>query len=407
MERHKPDFLLLFTVLCLLGFGLVMVYSAGMVNAVLVLNQSPSYYFTHQLISAALGLALMFLMMRVPFTALKRHAKWITIATAVSLILVFAPGIGHSAQGVRRWIGPISLHLQPSEFALVGVLIYLAHIYDKNAAFTHRFSRGVLPPLIVLGGLFLLIIKEPDMGTGMLLLLSGLSVMFAAGIRKSHLAVLIASLSPIILAFILLKGYRSRRLFAFLHNGGYQIRESLIAINNGGLFGKGLGQGIQSYGFLPVPEADFIFSIIVEELGLIGAALVLGAFGFLVWRGIKIGLGLPNRFASLLAIGISCMIGIGVLINVCSATGLIPITGIPLPFISYGGTALVGKLAAMGILLSLSRHTIEPAAAAHSREQLNNVKPFPTKGSARPSQRRASRKAAVSGRVSPVQTRKG
>ncbi|MCY0876708.1 MAG: putative peptidoglycan glycosyltransferase FtsW [Firmicutes bacterium] len=407
MDRHKPDFLLLFTVLCLLGFGLVMVYSAGMVNAVLVLNQSPSYYFTHQVISAVLGIALMFVMMRVPFTVLKKSAKGITIATIISLILVFVPGIGHSAQGVRRWIGPVSLHLQPSEFALVGVLIYLAHIYDKNASFTSRFSRGVVPPLIVVGGLFLLIIKEPDMGTGMLLLLSGLAVMFAAGIRKSHFTLLLMSLVPVVIAFILMKGYRSRRLSAFLHSGGYQIKESLIAINNGGLFGKGLGQGIQSYGFLPVPEADFIFSIIVEELGLIGAALMLGAFGFLVWRGIKIGLGLPNRFASLLAIGISCMIGIGVLINVCSATGLIPITGIPLPFISYGGTALVVKLGAMGILLSLSRYTIEPMEAARSREQLSNIRPFTAASANGVSQRRPKRKPAAASRMSTTQTRKG
>ncbi|MCY0902276.1 MAG: putative peptidoglycan glycosyltransferase FtsW [Firmicutes bacterium] len=404
MDRHKPDFLLLFSILCLVAIGLVMVYSAGMVNAVLVLGQSPAYYFTHQAVSAALGLVLMLIMMNIPYTVLKRLAKPITIATVVLLALVFVPGVGHASLGVRRWVGPISLHIQPSEMALVGVLIYLAHIYDKNAKLTERFSRGVIPPMIILGLQFGLVMLEPDMGTGMLLLLSGLAVMFAAGIRWSHIVALFALLSPLMVGLIFLKGYRSRRLLSFLHGGGYQMRESLIAIYNGGLFGRGLGQGIQSYGFLPVPEADFIFSIIIEELGLLGAALILALFGFVVWRGIQIARSLENRFASLLAIGISSMIGFGVLINVSAATGIIPITGIPLPFISYGGTALVVKLTAAGMLLSLSRYT---SPARLNGRLADNVRALPADGER--SQRTAKRMRQAMSRADQTtfDTRKG
>lgn len=367
MRKHKPDFLLLFTVLSLVVFGVVMVYSASMVWAIQVTGASPAYYFERQLIYAIIGLVIMFIFMNIPYTRIHRWAKWISLGTLISLILVLIPGIGHKAANVRRWIGPPSLKFQPSEIALVGILIYLAYIYDKNGNKVELFKRGVLPPLLMVGAQFILIVLEPDMGTAMLLLLSGLTVMFAAGIRKLHIAVIGLILTPIIAAFAVFESYRNIRLEVFLHPwspkytnlGGYQLQQSLIAIYHGGLFGQGLGRGIEPFLYLPIPHEDFIFAIIIEELGFVGAAAVLGLFALLIWRGIRISQRLTNRFASLLAIGLSSMIGLGVLINVCVVTGLMPITGIPLPFISYGGTALIMKLCAAGMLLSLSRYTVD------------------------------------------------
>ncbi|WP_146192749.1 putative lipid II flippase FtsW [Sulfoacidibacillus thermotolerans] len=377
MRRHRPDFLLLFSILCLVTFGVVMVYSASMVWAIQVTNASPGYYFKRQLIYALIGIVVMFVFMNIPYTVIHRHAKWITLGILMSLFIVLIPGIGHKAAGVRRWIGPPFLHFQPSEIALVGVLIYLAYIFDKKGEKINSFTRDVMPPLTILGIQFLLILLEPDMGTGMLLLLSGLIVMFVAGIRKVHIFTIGGILLPIIVAFAWLESYRNIRIKIFLNpwnpaytnKGGYQLQQSLIAIYHGGLFGQGIGRGIEPFLYLPIPHEDFIFAIIVEELGFVGAAFVLGLFAIVIWRGIMISQHLANRFASLLAAGLSSMIGLGVLINVGVVTGLMPITGIPLPFISYGGTALIMKLCAAGILLSLSRYTIPETNSATKKAQ--------------------------------------
>ncbi len=363
MKRHKPDFLILFIVLTLVAFGLLMIFSASMVWAVQVVGEPPTYYVKRQIIFAIVGLVLMLVLMNIGPNTIRRWAKFFSIITLFMLIAVLIPGIGHKAAGVRRWLGPI----QPSELAQIGILFYLAYIFDKNKKKLHDFRHGVLPPLLMLGFQFVLVLLEPDMGTGMLLLLSGLVIVIAAGVRFLHLLVIGVMFIPMVIAFAVFESYRNIRIQVFLHpwsqalvnKGGYQIQQSLMAIYHGGLFGQGLGQGISPYLYLPIPHEDFIFAVIVEELGIAGAFVLLALYASLVWRGIKVGLQLQNRFASLLAYGISGMIGVGTLINVAAVTGLIPVTGIPLPFISYGGTALVAKMAAMGILLSLSRYTRE------------------------------------------------
>ncbi|WP_336433220.1 putative lipid II flippase FtsW [Ferroacidibacillus organovorans] len=354
-----------FITLCLVAFGLVMVYSSSMVYALQVVGSSSSYFFRHQLLSAGIGFAGMFILMNVPPDFFNRHARKITLVILLCLILVLIPHIGHQSQNVRRWLGPPSLLFQPSEFSLLTILIYAAYIFAKRHDQIHSFKKGVIPPFLMIGLQTFLILKEPDMGTSMLLLLSGLAVMFAAGIRYRHMAILAGFLAPVLLLFIYMQRYRAQRLLVFLHpfspkyanQGGYQLIQSFIAIYHGGWFGKGLGRGIQPFGYLPVPHADFIFAVIVEELGLVGAFGVLLAFSYFIWRGMKIAISLEDRFSSLLAIGIVSMITWGVIINVGAVSGLLPVTGIPLPFISYGGTALIVKLWSVGILLSLSRYT--------------------------------------------------
>lgn len=385
MQRHKPDFILLIIILSLVAFGLVMVYSASMVWAIKVNGTSPSYFFEHQLLTAIAGILMMTILMNVPYTFWMKHARGISILTLLGVFCVLIPGIGHKAQGVRRWIGPVSLHMQPSEIALVGIVIYLAYIYSKNRQKVQSFSRGVIPPLVMVGAQFVFIILEPDMGTAVLFLATSLTVMFAAGIRKRHVVMLSFIMAPILAAFIWFEHYRNIRLLVFLHpwdpaytnDGGYQLQQSLIAIFHGGLFGSGLGQGVEPFLYLPIPYADFIFSIIVEELGLLGALVLFAFYSVLIWRGIRIAQKLENRFASLLAIGISSMVGFGILINVGAVTGLLPVTGIPLPFISYGGTALFVKLCAMGILLSLSRYTLSEHTAYLHTSANNKVRQLP------------------------------
>ncbi len=363
MKRHKPDFMILFIVLTLVAFGFLMVYSASMVWAVMVVGKSPTYYVYRQIIFALLGLALMVVLMNIGPTTYKKLARWIAVLSFIMLIAVLIPGIGHKAAGVRRWLGPI----QPSELAQVGILFYLANIFDNNKNKLQQFKRGVLLPFAMLGFQFVLIVLEPDMGSGMLLLMSGLFVIFAAGVKWRHMAAISVILVPCIVLFAVLEAYRNIRIKVFLHPwsakylnlGGYQIQQSLMAIYHGGWFGQGIGNGIAPYLYLPIPHEDFIFAVIVEELGIVGAFVVLALYASLVWRGIRVGLHLNHRFSSLLAYGLSGMIGMGALINVAAVTGLIPVTGIPLPFISYGGTALVAKMAAMGVLLGLSRYTDE------------------------------------------------
>ncbi len=403
MRRHKPDFILLFVVFCLVAFGLVMVYSSSMVWAVQVVNTSPAHFFKLQLIYAIIGIVGMFAIMRLRYEGIKKLARPIYLFTLLSLILVLVPGIGHKENGVRRWIGPISLHFQPSELALVGILFYMAFMYDKHQDGVRNFWRGVFPPLLMLGFQFLLVMKQPDMGTAMLLLLSGLSIMFAAGIRKRHMALIALIFTPIIAAFAWFEAYRNARLLVFLHawdpkytnKGGYQLQQSLIAIYHGGLFGQGLGRGIQPFLYLPIPYADFIFAIVIEELGLVGAIALLGLFSALIWRGVRISQHLPNRFSSLLVLGITSMIGIGTLINVGAVTGLLPITGIPLPFISYGGTALIVKLWAMGVVLALSRYTSDRLSEEQGKRSASTVvsltPPIKTRNTGRNSAKSARR----------------
>lgn len=392
MRKHQPDFVLFFTTLCLVAFGLVMVYSSSMVWAYAVNGASPATYVRKQTISAIVGIVGLLLLSRMPLARMKKLAPGIGIVTFLMLVAVLIPGIGHVQEHVRRWIGPSSLLLQPSEFAIVGIIFYLSYIYNKNVKKLNSFRHGVLPPLVVLLLEFLLIIKEPDMGTAMLLLFTGFAVMFAAGIRKRHFFGTVLAFLPIVAAFAWLEAYRNARLTVFLHPwtdpNAYQLQQSLIAIYHGGLFGRGLGQGMQAFLYLPIPYADFIFAIVVEELGLVGAVVLLGLFSILIWRGIRISHHSSDRFAALMTTGIASMIGFGVLINLGAVTGLLPITGIPLPFISYGGTALIAKLWAMGLMLSLSRYT--SANAVGSTRSHSNVRVL---SDAQLAQRKQTRKA--------------
>jgi cell division protein FtsW len=334
--RKRLDFILLFTALALVGIGIVMVYST---SAIIAGDRfGNAYYFLkRQALYAAVGFALMILMMFVPYELLKRLAYPILIFSILLLIAVLIPGIGHRAGGAMRWLKIQSFSFQPSEFAKLGLVVFLAY-------------------------LIALVMKEPDFGAAFFLTVMVFLLLFVSGARVIYIAGACLIAIPVAYYFLMNGGYRHKRLMSFIRpwedpNGtSFQIIQSFLSFGSGGLFGLGLGEGRQKLFFLPAPHTDFIFSVVGEELGLVGAMVVVLLFFILTLRGIQIGLSLGERFGAYLALGITLMISLQAVINMGVVLGLLPTKGLTLPFISYGGTSLIANLAAVGILLNLSTH---------------------------------------------------
>lgn len=356
----KPDFWLIASILGLLTIGIVMVYSAGSVLA--FHNYGDSFYFVkRQLLFAGLGLAAMFFMMNFDFRILKKYSKVLLLVCFGLLVIVLIPGIGVVRGGARSWLGISSFGIQPSEFMKLGMILFLSYLLSKEDYRITHFTRGLLPPLGMIGAAFGLIMLQPDLGTGTVMFGASLLIVFTAGARIKHLAGLAALGVLGFVGLILAAPYRLQRITAFLDpwsdplGAGYQIIQSLYAIGPGGLAGLGLGMSRQKYSYVPEPQTDFIFSILAEELGFIGGLLVLTLFLILVWRGMRVAMTVDDLFGSLLAVGIVGMVGIQVVINIGVVIGLMPVTGITLPLISYGGSSLTLMLTALGILLNISR----------------------------------------------------
>ncbi|WP_059052181.1 stage V sporulation protein E [Paenibacillus senegalimassiliensis] len=359
--RTTPDFWMMVSILGLLAIGIVMVYSAGSVLA--FHDYGDSFYFVkRQLLFAVLGLAAMFFMMNFDYRLLRKYAKIGLLLCFVLLIAVLIPGIGVVRGGARSWLGISSFGIQPSEFMKLGMILFLSYWLSKEDYRITHFTRGLLPPLGVIGLAFGLIMLQPDLGTGTVMLGAALLIVFTAGARIRHLAGLAAIGALGFAGLILAAPYRLQRITAFLDpwsdplGAGYQIIQSLYAIGPGGLAGLGLGMSRQKYSYVPEPQTDFIFSILTEELGFIGGLLVLLLFLILVWRGMRVAMTLDDAFGSLLAVGIVGMVAVQVVINIGVVIGMMPVTGITLPLISYGGSSLTLMLTALGILLNLSRY---------------------------------------------------
>lgn len=363
LNRHRPDFILLIAILLLVSIGLLTIYSASIIQADTE-GLPPNYYFIRQFMFALVGLVVMFGVMNTPYWIWRKMLLFLLPASFLMLIAVF---LFPSAQGAHRWIRLGGSTFQPSELATITVIVYVAHLLTKKQDKMHDFKKAVIPPLFMTGIFVGLIIIEPDMDAAFLVLVSVLAIMFAAGIRKRHLSLLLVPVGVVAAIFLLAFQFRRDRLFSFLdpfsaanfHGDGWQLGNSLLAIASGGWTGTGLGRSVQKFGWLPAPHTDFIFAIFLEEWGTIGGILLICLFAVLIWRATRITTVLPDRFGSLLAVGVAAMIGFAVLANIGMVTGMMPVMGIPLPFITYGGTALVLKMFAMGILLSLSRYTQE------------------------------------------------
>jgi cell division protein FtsW len=340
--------------------GLVMVLSASSVSAFAEYGSS-FLFFQRQLVYAAFGTGVAVLASRIRYQVWQR--MWLPLlgVTFVLLLLVLHPATGRVAGGSARWIefGPITV--QPSELAKFVLVAATAGILARNLRYLHDPVVWMVPLGIVVGTTSVLILLQPDLGTMMVIGLTVLLMMFVAGVR---LRLLLASSSLAGLAGMLLimgEGYRKARFLAFLHpwadprNTGYQIVQSLIALGSGHLWGVGLGASRQKWMYVPNAHTDFIFSIMGEELGLAGELIVLGLFAAFVYAGVRIALRAPDAFGRLLAAGITMWLGLQALVNLGAVTGVLPITGVPLPFMSFGGSSLVVSLGAFGVLLSIAR----------------------------------------------------
>ncbi|MFC4769879.1 putative lipid II flippase FtsW [Effusibacillus consociatus] len=362
LDRHRPDFIILIVTLILVSIGLINVYSASIIWSYQNLGNSPSFFFKRQCIWSGLGLVVMFASMNIPFWFWKRLAKPLLLGSFAMLPLVF---FFTPVNGARRWIDLGPLSIQPSELAIFAVIVYLSYLLTKKQDILDDFKKGVLPSVVIASICGSLVLIEPDMGTAVLLVVSAYGVMFSSGIPFRHLTKLLIGAVILSIVFIVLESYRMERMLAFLNpwkyqdDQSYQLINSLYAISSGGWTGRGLGQSIEKFLYLPEPHTDFIFAILTEEWGIIGAVTVIALFAILVWRGTIIAARIPDRFGSLLACGITTMIGFSVIVNIGMVTGIMPVIGIPLPFISYGGSSLLIKLISMGVLLNVSRYTVE------------------------------------------------
>lgn len=359
-DRQAPDYIIFFVIVILMTIGLIMILSASSIRSHLLYKDS-YYLFKHQLVWVVIGIIAMIIFMNIDYQIYRRYAKMILLITIITLILVLIPGIGRLVGGSRRWIWIGSFRFQPSELAKLGLVIYLAHYFSNKGEQVKSFVNGVLPPLLIMGLTFGLILMEPDLGTAVTIAGTFFIMLFAAGARISHLFTLGLAGFPLLLYFIMSEDYRRERLFSFLDpwsdplDTGYHIIQSLLALGSGGIFGVGLGNSRQKFLYLPEPGTDFIFAVLGEELGLLGTVAVLGLFFLFVWRALKIAVSVPNLFGSLLAVGLSTMVILQAIINIGVVTASMPITGITLPFISYGGSSLVIMLSGVGILLNISR----------------------------------------------------
>jgi cell division protein FtsW len=352
----KSDRWLFYVTLGLVGLSVVMVYSASAVPAVSRFEASAELFLYRQMAYAFGGFWLLFAAMRIDYHVYQRPVViWsLFAATVVLLVAVFA---WPARNGAHRWITLPGFGFQPSELAKLTIIVFSAGVLNLRMHRIGDFRYAVLPVALGTGILTGLIVKEPDLGTSVILAAVVIGMLFAAGLRPLHLFGA-AGLSIVAVALaIAIEPYRWDRFLQFL-SGSHQLTQSFLAIGSGGIFGMGLTQGIQKLFYLPEAHTDFIYAVIGEELGLVGTTLTLACFLFIAWRGLRVALLAPDRFGSLLAIGITLMISLQALVNITVVTGLAPTKGLPLPFVSNGGSSLVVSLLAMGILLNISQQAL-------------------------------------------------
>ena len=369
----RGDRWLLVLPLCLTALGVIMVYSSSAILGI-TRYQDPNHYLFKQLVRVGLGLVVMWGAMRVD---LRRLEAWgpALLAGAAALLLLVAL-VGHVSNGAARALRLGVLNLQPTEVARVSTVVFLARWFKDRPPAEHGFRRGLMPPLLVVGGVAGLILLQPNLSSAVLVLAVGMILLFLAGASPKHLAapvVLGAAAAALALATHPYMMQRWTHYVSFMFGGvvdqrgsGWQLDQSLIAIGSGGWFGRGLGGGLQKFLFLPFAHTDFIFSILAEELGFVGSTWLLLLVVLLLWRGMRAAVRNSDPFASVLAAGLTAQIGLYALINLAVATGLAPTTGLPLPFVSYGGSALLANLAAAGLLYRVSKGSgAEEALARH------------------------------------------
>jgi len=359
-RKLKSDQTLFVATLLLVCLSVVMVYSASAVVA-MERYQQPYLFLTKQLMWATLGLAFMWLVMRVDYR-IYREPVFIWSCLGVVALCLVAVMFSAPVNNARRWFSVGGLGIQPSELAKLAAIFFIADMLERRMHRINELGYGLLPIGIVVGGLVGLILIEPDFGTAMTLAVIAAVMVFAAGLNYTYVFGTILLGAPLIAAVAMSADYRRRRLLSFLNpwedplGDGFQIIQSLIAVGTGGVSGKGLMNGVQKLFYLPEPHTDFIFSVISEELGLIGATLVVICFAVIAWRGLRVALRAPDSFGAFLALGLTTMVAVQAFMNMSVVLSLMPTKGIPLPLVSFGGSSLLINLMGMGILLNVSQH---------------------------------------------------
>lgn len=362
VQANRPDLAIVALVITLTVIGLVVVYSASFAIA---LNEfgDANYIIIRQAFGTALGLACMVVLARLDYRILRRWSPLLLLAALVGLLLVLLPGFGHHSYGATRWIrlGPLP-PIQPSEFAKLAMVVYIAAWLAAKGEQVKQFSLGVVPFVMMVGLVGGLIMLEPDLGTFLIIGLTTGTMFFVAGASISHVLTLALSGVACGALLIAVEGYRWERLVVFLDpnrdpaGAGFQINQLLIALGSGGIRGLGLGESRQKFFYIPGAHTDGVFAILGEEMGFIGCLVVIGLYAALVARGMRTAIQARDDFGHLLAVGVTCWVAYQAIINIAGISGSLPLTGIPLPFLSYGSSAMVATLAAVGVLLSVSRY---------------------------------------------------
>lgn len=356
----KIDKLLFIAVIILSLFGLVMIYSASSIWAEYKFNDS-FHYLKYQGAFLVIGIMVLLLFSKIDYSIYHNKSNTLLLSCIILLILVLIPGIGSVRNGSRSWFGIGPLGIQPSEFAKLVAIIFASKYLSNSNKFLKSYKEGVFPILGITLLLFGLIMLQPDLGTGVILVMSVVSLLFIAGVNmKFFFEVGFLGVIGIVI-LIIIAPYRMDRITSFIDpwsdalGTGFQIIQSLYAIGPGGLLGNGFQKSIQKHFYLPEPQTDFIFSIIAEEFGVVGAFIVVGLFSIILWRGIKIALNTKDAFAKYLSFGMIFQMIFQTLMNLMVVIGMIPVTGVTLPFLSYGGSSLLISMASMGILLNISK----------------------------------------------------
>lgn len=365
VARHSADPVLLLAVVGLTLFGFVMVASASSVIAE-QFHQDPYFFLKHQLLfGGGFGFVTLLIGFFVPYYRWRLFALPGIVIALILLVLVFVPALRVSYGGASRWIGLGPITIQPTEFTKLAIIVYLAALLERKGDDVRSFRVGVVPFLVITGVISFLIMLQPDMGTLFIITAIAGTMVFVAGFRLRHLLLFVAGGAALFVILLNTARYRLARIIVYLHPEldpqgiGYQINQALLAVGTGGLWGLGFGRSRQKYFFLPEPAGDSIFAIISEELGFVRSTLLIGVFVLIAVRGFTIARRSPDVFGRLLASGITVWIIFQAFINMGSIVGLTPLTGVPLPFVSYGGSALATLLFATGILLNVSKYTVE------------------------------------------------
>jgi cell division protein FtsW len=382
---RRLDPILLLSTLILVGFGVVMVYSASFAVADQRLGD-PYHFLKKQAIAAGLGIVLLLLAARMNYHLWQTLSLPLLLASLVLLGVLIVPGMRHEIGGSSRWLKLASFSFQPSELAKLALVIYLARSLTRKEGRVKEFTVGFLPHLIILGVMFLLVLRQPDFGAGILFAALVFIMLFAGGTRLVFLAGTLGAVVPVLVYLACRADYRWERMVAFWNpwkdpgRSGFQIIQSFLAFGAGKVFGVGLGEGRQKLFYLPEGHTDFIFSVIGEELGLVGVSILIALFALLVIRGFQACYRARDLFGTYLALGITVLIAIQALLNMGVVTGLLPTKGSTLPFISYGGTSLMVNLMAVGILLNIHSQGGRGKDESHDRRRGNGRAPLPGPG---------------------------